>query len=43
MSNLSAFMRANVEQIENHKYAASPRIRGGRQAHGVGNLLHLCR
>ena len=28
MSNLSAFMRANVEQIENHKYAASPRIRG---------------
>ncbi len=44
MSNLSAFMRANVEQIENHKFAASPRIKGGgRQAHGVGNLLHLRR
>ena len=28
MSNLSAFMRANVEQIENHKFAASPRIKG---------------
>lgn len=28
MSNLSAFMRANVQQIENHKYVASPRIRG---------------
>lgn len=27
MSNLSAFMRANVEQIENHKFAASPRIK----------------
>ena len=30
MSNqsLSAFMRPNVEQIENAKYAASPRIKG---------------
>ena len=28
MSNLSAFMRANVEQIENHKFAASLRIKG---------------
>ena len=28
MSNLSAFMRANVQQVENHKYAASPRIKG---------------
>ena len=28
MNNLSAFMRANVDQIENHKYAASPRIHG---------------
>lgn len=43
MSNLSAFMRANVEQIENHKFAASPVSRGERQAHGVGNLLHLRR
>lgn len=28
MSNLSAFMRSNVKQIENHMYAASPRIKG---------------
>lgn len=28
MSNLSAFMQPNVEQVKNHKYAASPRIRG---------------
>lgn len=28
MSNLSAFMRPNVAQIENHKYAASPRFVG---------------
>ena len=28
MSNLSAFLRPNVEQIENHKYAASPRFKG---------------
>lgn len=28
MSKLSAFMRSNVEQIANHKYAASPRIKG---------------
>lgn len=42
MSNLSAFMRANVQQIENHKYVASPRIRGeDGQARGVGNLLHF--
>ena len=37
MNNLSAFMRANVDQIENHKYAASPRI------HGEGNLLYFRR
>lgn len=41
MSNLSAFMHANVEQIENYKFAASPVSRGGWQAHVVGNLLHL--
>lgn len=42
MSNLSAFMHANVEQIENYKFAASPRFKGGGwQAHVVGNLLHL--
>lgn len=28
MSNLSAFMHANVEQIENYKFAASPRFKG---------------
>lgn len=28
MSNLSAFMRSNVEQIENAKFAASPRFKG---------------
>lgn len=28
MSNLSAFMRSNVEQIENTKIAASPRFKG---------------
>ena len=28
MSNLSAFLRPNVAQIENHKYAASPRFVG---------------
>lgn len=28
MSNLSAFMRPNVDQIANVKYAASPRIKG---------------
>jgi len=28
MGNLSAFMHANVKQIENHKYAATPRITG---------------
>ena len=31
MSNLSAFMHANVEQIENYKFAASPRFKGGRR------------
>lgn len=42
MSNLSAFMHANVEQIENYKFAASPPFQGGGwQAHVVGNLLHL--
>lgn len=29
MSNLSAFMHANVEQIENYKFAASPPFQGG--------------
>lgn len=28
MSNLSAFMRSNVEQIANHRFAASPRFKG---------------
>lgn len=28
MSNLSAFLRPNVTQIENHKYIASPRFMG---------------
>lgn len=28
MSNLSAFMCPNVEQIENHRFAASPRFKG---------------
>ena len=28
MSNLSAFMQPNVEQIENAKFAASPRFKG---------------
>lgn len=28
MSNLSAFLRPNVAQVENHKYAASPRCVG---------------
>lgn len=28
MSNLSAFMRSNVEQIENHRFAPSPRFKG---------------
>lgn len=26
--NLSAFLRPNVEQVENHRYAASPRFKG---------------
>ena len=28
MSNLSAFMQPNVEQVKNHKYVASHRIKG---------------
>lgn len=28
MSNLSAFMRSNVAQVENYRFAASPRFRG---------------
>ena len=28
MSNLSAFMRSNVEQVENAKFAPSPRFKG---------------
>ena len=28
MSKLSAFMHANVEAVQNHKYAATPRIKG---------------
>lgn len=28
MSTLSAFMSPNVEQIENHRFAASPRFKG---------------
>lgn len=43
MSNLSAFMRANVEQIENHKFAASPRIKGRTASPWSGKLLHLRR
>lgn len=41
MSNLSAFMRANVQQIENHKYVASPAFGGRMASRGVGNLLHF--
>lgn len=28
MNTLAAFMKPNVEQIENHKFAASPRFKG---------------
>ena len=28
MNNLSAFMRSNVEQVENAKFAPSPRFKG---------------
>jgi len=40
MSNksLSAFMRPNVQQIENAKYAASPPLPGGGGPHGEGSL-----
>ena len=41
---LSAFMRSNVAPITNQFYAASPRFKGGgRQADGLGNLLHFRR
>ena len=38
MSNLSAFMHANVEQIENYKFAAFPRFKG---EDGKPMLWHL--
>ena len=37
---LSAFMRSNVAPITNH---FSPFQGGGRQADGLGNLLHFRR